>query len=211
MCVGLRRCLSNTRAWCPGTPVITGGKDSGSDSSTSAVGWPIGGERRTCPQQRHGIGMAGRPKSSPRLTAGLRKYSRRSSGHRRRPYKRARTGSANPQTLGHGVRSPFWVIAAHPMLTSRSQGASSAVEDGYVLAEAIARIPDAVEALRAYEARRRPRAGKLVRSSRRLNRVEQAQNPVTCAARNLGMRCAAGRALIRHTTRPMRFDLRWTP
>ena len=31
--------------------------------------------------------------------------------------------------------------AAHPMLTSRSQGASSAVEDGYVLAEAIPACP----------------------------------------------------------------------
>ena len=100
--------------------------------------------------------------------------------------------------------------AAHPMLTSRSQGASSAVEDGYVLAEAIARIPDPVEALRAYEDRRRDRARMLVRSSRRLNRVEQAQNPVACAARNLGLRCVPMRSLTRHTIRPMRFDLGWT-
>lgn len=100
--------------------------------------------------------------------------------------------------------------AAHPMLTSRSQGASSAVEDGYVLAEAITRIPDAVEALRAYEHRRRDRARMLVRSSRRLNRLEQAQHPVACVARNLGMRCAPMRSLIRQTTRPMRFDLGWT-
>jgi 2-polyprenyl-6-methoxyphenol hydroxylase-like FAD-dependent oxidoreductase len=100
--------------------------------------------------------------------------------------------------------------AAHPMLTSRSQGASSAVEDGYVLAEAIARISDPVEALRAYEDRRRGRAGMLVRSSRRLNRLEQTQNPIACAARNLGMRYAPMRSLTRHTTRPMRFDLGWT-
>jgi 2-polyprenyl-6-methoxyphenol hydroxylase-like FAD-dependent oxidoreductase len=108
-------------------------------------------------------------------------------------------------------RGPITLLgdAAHPMLTSRSQGASSAVEDGYVLAEAIARIPDAVEALRAYEARRRSRARMLVRSSRRLNRVEQAENPVTCWARNLAMRYAPVRSMIRHTTSPMRFDLRW--
>ena len=73
-----------------------------------------------------------------------------------------------------------------------------------MLAQAIARIPDAVEALRAYEDRRRARAGMLVRSSRRLNRVEQAQNPVACAARNLGLRYAPARSLTRHTTRPMR-------
>lgn len=100
--------------------------------------------------------------------------------------------------------------AAHPMLTSRSQGASSAVEDGYLLAEAIARIPDSVQALRAYEDRRRARAGMLVRSSRRLNRLEQVQNPVACAARNLGLRYAPMRSLIRQTTRPMRFDPTWT-
>lgn len=100
--------------------------------------------------------------------------------------------------------------AAHPMLTSRSQGASSAVEDGYVLAEALARIPDAVEALRAYEDRRRRRARMLVRSSRRLNKLEQVQNPVACAARNLGLRYVPMRSFTRQTTRPMRFDLGWS-
>ena len=79
-----------------------------------------------------------------------------------------------------------------------------------MLAEAIARIPDPVEALRAYEDRRRDRARMLVRSSRRLNRVEQAQNPVACAARNLGLRYAPMRSMIRQTIRPMRFDLGWT-
>lgn len=109
-------------------------------------------------------------------------------------------------------RGPVTLLgdAAHPMLTSRSQGASSAVEDGYVLAEAIARIPDPVEALRAYEDRRRARAEMLVRSSRRLSRLEQAQNPVVCAARNLALRCTPMRTLTRHTTRPMRFELGWT-
>ncbi|WP_046320928.1 FAD-dependent monooxygenase [Mycobacterium sp. UM_Kg1] len=99
--------------------------------------------------------------------------------------------------------------AAHPMLTSRSQGASSAIEDGYVLAEAIARTPDAVDALRVYENRRRHRAAMLVRSSRRLNKLEQAQNPLICAARNAGMRRVPMRSLTRNTARPMRFDLGW--
>jgi 2-polyprenyl-6-methoxyphenol hydroxylase-like FAD-dependent oxidoreductase len=109
-------------------------------------------------------------------------------------------------------RGPITLLgdAAHPMLTSRSQGASSAVEDGYVLAEALAHVPDAIDALRAYEDRRRRRAGMLVRSSRRLNRLEQAQNPVACTARNLGLRYMPMRSLTRQTTRPMRFDLGWT-
>ena len=79
-----------------------------------------------------------------------------------------------------------------------------------MLAEAIARVPDPVDALRAYEDRRRDRTRMLVRSSRRLSRLEQAQNPVACAARNLGLRCAPMRSLTRHTIRPMRFDLGWT-
>lgn len=108
-------------------------------------------------------------------------------------------------------RGPVTLLgdAAHPMLTSRSQGASSAVEDGYVLAEAIARTPDVSDALRTYEDRRRARARMLVRSSRRLNRLEQLQNPVACAARNLGLRCVSTRSFARQTARPMRFDLEW--
>jgi 2-polyprenyl-6-methoxyphenol hydroxylase-like FAD-dependent oxidoreductase len=109
-------------------------------------------------------------------------------------------------------RGPVTLLgdAAHPMLTSRSQGASSAVEDGYVLADALARIPDAVEALRTYEDRRRRRAEMLVRSSRRLNKVEQMENPIACAARYVGLRCVPKRSLIRQTTRPMRFELGWS-
>ncbi len=39
--------------------------------------------------------------------------------------------------------------AAHPMLTSIAQGASSAIEDGYVLREARRSVSDPVAALRA--------------------------------------------------------------
>ena len=99
--------------------------------------------------------------------------------------------------------------AAHPMQTSLGQGASSAVEDAYVLAEAIARVSDPVAALRRYEDLRRKRARMLVRSSRRYSRLEQLQNPVVRAARDLGVRCAPTWFLKRHNIRPMRFDLAW--
>ena len=99
--------------------------------------------------------------------------------------------------------------AAHPMQTSLGQGASSAVEDGYVLAEAIARVSDPVAALRRYEDLRRARARMLVRNSRRYSRLEQVQNPVVRAARDLGVRCAPTWFLKRHNSRPMRFDLAW--
>jgi 2-polyprenyl-6-methoxyphenol hydroxylase-like FAD-dependent oxidoreductase len=101
--------------------------------------------------------------------------------------------------------------AAHPMLTSMGQGASSAIEDGYVLADAIARIPDPVAALRKYEDLRRERTRMLVRGSRRLSKLEQAHHPLVLAVRNLGLRCVPTRVLARSNIRPMRFDLAWRP
>jgi 2-polyprenyl-6-methoxyphenol hydroxylase-like FAD-dependent oxidoreductase len=99
--------------------------------------------------------------------------------------------------------------AAHPMQTSLAQGASSAVEDAYVLAEALARIPDPVAALRRYEDLRRERTRLLVRNSRRYSRLEQAQNPVVRFARDLTVRHVPTRVLKRQTIAPMRFDLAW--
>jgi 2-polyprenyl-6-methoxyphenol hydroxylase-like FAD-dependent oxidoreductase len=97
--------------------------------------------------------------------------------------------------------------AAHPMLTSIGQGASSAIEDGYVLAQALASVPDPVVALRRYEDVRRGRTRKLVRTSRRLSRLEQVENPVLRAVQNLGVRCVPTRILKRRIIRPMQFDL----
>lgn len=97
--------------------------------------------------------------------------------------------------------------AAHPMLTSIGQGASSAIEDGYVLAKTLASVPDPVAALRRYEDVRHDRTRMLVRTSRRLSRLEQVENPVVRAVRNLGVRCAPTRIVKRRTIRPMQFDL----
>jgi 2-polyprenyl-6-methoxyphenol hydroxylase-like FAD-dependent oxidoreductase len=97
--------------------------------------------------------------------------------------------------------------AAHPMLTSIGQGAGSAIEDGYVLAETLASVPDPVAALRRYENLRYGRARTLVKTSRRLSRLEQVEDPVVQAVRNFGMRCAPTRIVKRRTIRPMKFDL----
>lgn len=99
--------------------------------------------------------------------------------------------------------------AAHPMQTSLSQGAGAAIEDGYVLALAMARILDPVAALRKYEDVRRARTRMLVRRSRRYSRLEQVENPAIRAARDLGLRCAPTSLLKRHNIGPMRFDLAW--
>jgi 2-polyprenyl-6-methoxyphenol hydroxylase-like FAD-dependent oxidoreductase len=111
--------------------------------------------------------------------------------------------------LEHWGTGPVSLLgdAAHPMQTSLSQGAGASIEDGYVLAEAIAGVPDPVAALRSYEDRRRERTRMLVRRSRRLSALEQVQNPVVRAARDLALRCAPTRVLTRQNIRPMRFDL----
>jgi 2-polyprenyl-6-methoxyphenol hydroxylase-like FAD-dependent oxidoreductase len=99
--------------------------------------------------------------------------------------------------------------AAHPMQTSLAQGASSTIEDAFVLAEALARIPDPVAALRRYEDLRRERARMLVRNSRRYSRLEQVQNPIIRSARDLTVRHVPTWILKRNTIAPMRFDLAW--
>ncbi|MDO5756237.1 MAG: FAD-dependent monooxygenase [Rhodobacterales bacterium] len=52
--------------------------------------------------------------------------------------------------------------AAHPTLPFMAQGASLALEDGWVLAEALAAAPDMAGALVAYQARRKERATRVV-------------------------------------------------
>lgn len=99
--------------------------------------------------------------------------------------------------------------AAHPMLTSMSQGASAGIEDGYVLAEALARVDDPIAALRTYENLRRRRTRNLVRGSRRLANLEQTEHRAMIALRNLGLRWTPTPIIKRQNTRPMQFDLAW--
>ena len=98
--------------------------------------------------------------------------------------------------------------AAHPMLASMGQGASSATEDGYALAELLARVPDPVAVLRTYEELGRKRTR--VKGLRRLAKLEQTANRLALAARNLGLRLAPTCVLTRQIVRPMWFDMAWT-
>jgi 2-polyprenyl-6-methoxyphenol hydroxylase-like FAD-dependent oxidoreductase len=96
--------------------------------------------------------------------------------------------------------------AAHPMLTSLSQGAGAAIEDGYTLAHHLATEADPVTALRRYEDERRDRARWLVTASRRLSRLEQIENPIAARLRNLAFRLTPTSAVRRRITAPMTFD-----
>ncbi|MFI1739947.1 FAD-dependent monooxygenase [Streptomyces sioyaensis] len=96
--------------------------------------------------------------------------------------------------------------AAHPMLTSLSQGAGTAIEDGHALAHHLAAGPDPVTALRRYEAARRDRTRWLVSASRRLSRLEQLGHPLTAGLRNLVIRNMPSSVIRRQNITPMRYE-----
>lgn len=74
--------------------------------------------------------------------------------------------------------------AAHPMTPNLGQGACMAIEDGLVLAVALAEEPDPVAALRLYEARRAERTDAVVDLARRVGRVGQWSTPLARAVRD---------------------------
>ncbi|MCB2107462.1 MAG: FAD-dependent monooxygenase [Rhodobacteraceae bacterium] len=77
--------------------------------------------------------------------------------------------------------------AAHPILPFLGQGASMAIEDGMILARALAEFSDPLEALRRYEAVRRPRANTIVEMSteqgKRIHRAPSADYSVKTGLR----------------------------
>jgi 2-polyprenyl-6-methoxyphenol hydroxylase-like FAD-dependent oxidoreductase len=74
--------------------------------------------------------------------------------------------------------------AAHPMTTNTSQGGNLAIEDGVVLARALAEGEPPQVALRAYEQRRIARTTPLVRNSRWISNMNAWKNPLRVAFRD---------------------------
>lgn len=75
--------------------------------------------------------------------------------------------------------------ACHPMLPFLSQGAAMAIEDGYILGEALGLYPDNLtEALAAYEAERRPRTSKVQLEARERGRTYHLPTEEEMAARD---------------------------
>lgn len=72
--------------------------------------------------------------------------------------------------------------AAHPMLPFLAQGAAMAIEDAAALSRALSQGRTVEEALRAYEAVRRPRTARVQAMSRRNARLFHAPPPVARAA-----------------------------
>lgn len=78
--------------------------------------------------------------------------------------------------------------AAHPMLPFLSQGAAMAIEDGFVLAGALADTPDVAQALRRYEELRRPRTTRVQLESRERGRTYHLSSRFAQIKRDLGYR-----------------------
>ena len=81
--------------------------------------------------------------------------------------------------------------AAHPMTPNLGQGACQAIEDAVELGRQLAgvREPSAIpDALRSYEARRAPRARRIVLLSRRYGRMAQARSRLGCWIRDRSSR-----------------------
>jgi salicylate hydroxylase len=84
-----------------------------------------------------------------------------------------------PRWSGEGV--VLLGDAAHPLPPHLAQGAAMALEDAVVLGRALAAYPVA-EALRRYEAARRPRTARVLHASRRQGRLLQLGGPAALVA-----------------------------
>jgi 2-polyprenyl-6-methoxyphenol hydroxylase-like FAD-dependent oxidoreductase len=80
--------------------------------------------------------------------------------------------------------------AAHAMPFTQGQGLNQALEDAFVLARSVAAERDVVTALRAYEARRKPRTAKIVEGSWKMGIGFRRRGPVAFAVTVTGMRVA---------------------
>ena len=78
--------------------------------------------------------------------------------------------------------------AAHPMLPFMAQGAAMAIEDGYVLARALARYSEIPRALAEYEAIRIPRSRKVQLESRARQQTYHVATPFKQFRRDLAFR-----------------------
>lgn len=85
--------------------------------------------------------------------------------------------------------------AAHPMLPFLSQGAAMAIEDGYVLAQALDHfgMGQLDAALDAYEAERRPRTSRVQLEARERGRTYHLSSPEELRARDLAFKAEQAR------------------
>lgn len=93
--------------------------------------------------------------------------------------------------------------AAHAMTPNLGQGACQALEDAATLTAAVAGARTIEDALRRYDAERRPRSQAVARAARQAGRLgAQLEHPLAVRLRNTALRLAPSgatlRAILRH-------------
>jgi 2-polyprenyl-6-methoxyphenol hydroxylase-like FAD-dependent oxidoreductase len=78
--------------------------------------------------------------------------------------------------------------AAHPMLPTMGQGACTALEDAYVVAQCLQAQPDPSIAFQQYESLRFPRTKVIVEQSLRSGKMGELKNPLAVGVRNIFMK-----------------------
>lgn len=78
--------------------------------------------------------------------------------------------------------------AAHPMLPTMGQGACTALEDAYVVAQCLQAQPDPSVAFQQYESVRFPRTKAIVEQSLQSGKMGELKNPLAVAVRNTFMK-----------------------
>ncbi|WP_411036877.1 FAD-dependent monooxygenase [Shinella sp. BYT-45] len=110
----------------------------------------------------------------------------------------------NPMPSWDGGRVTLLGDAAHPMLPFLSQGAAMAIEDGYVLAEALqAAGSDIKAAIATYDALRRPRTSRVQLESRKRGETYHLPSAIAQMKRDLEYRI---RSIVAPRTTGMRAD-----
>lgn len=95
--------------------------------------------------------------------------------------------------------------AAHATTPGIGQGAAMAIEDAVVLAEQLSHHDSVADALKAYEASRRPRTQTVLKQSRQIDQAAQLQNRLGCRLRNIVI-AAAPAGLRRRQLAPIVLD-----
>ncbi|WP_305968595.1 MULTISPECIES: FAD-dependent monooxygenase [unclassified Mameliella] len=99
----------------------------------------------------------------------------------------------------HGEGAVLLGDAAHPTLPFLAQGANMAVEDAWVLADALSEAPDMASALATYQQRRRDRVARVIEAANGNAWKYHLRNPLVRGVAHLGLgvvgRLAPGRML----------------
>jgi len=101
--------------------------------------------------------------------------------------------------------------AAHATTPGIGQGAAQAIEDAVVLGDCLAQGVELSAALARYEEWRRPRATRVLKLSRRADRMGQLDRPLACRVRNSLARALPASAQRRQLGPIVRHELRVEP